>query len=176
MYRDRALHIEVLDRTGEDSSPLHVLLSLDEFKRTYNLNNYDELWLVIDRDTWTARELTDVTSQCHQKLYFIAMSNPCFELWLLLHITSLDDYSESDKKNLIHNRSPHSKKRPLERELTRLLGSYNKSNIDTSKFLPSIASAVARAKQLDVVPVVQWPAPLSTRVYLLIESLEKRKK
>ncbi len=173
-YRNPRVHVEVLEHDSTASSPLHILLYLDHFRKKYHLalNKDDELWLVIDRDNWKLKELSFVASACQQKCYLLALSNPCFEFWLLLHIKSLDDYSSSEKDYIAKNRHVSSKRTFLERELVKLLGSYNKLNPDTSKFLPFIDVAVSRARALDTKPTDRWPNSLGTRVYPLVESIK----
>ncbi len=172
--RNLKVHIEVLKRKKTASSPTHILLALDDFRRKYHLalNKDDELWLVIDRDKWTLKELKSVASACQQKCYLLAVSNPCFELWLLLHIKSLDEYSILEKNDIAKNKRVSPNKRFLEKELADLLGSYDKFNPDTSKFLPFVDVAVSRARALDTKPTHRWPNSLGTRVYRLVESIK----
>ena len=62
----------------------------------------------------------------------------------------------------------------LEEELISLVGSYNKSNFDTSQFLPHVEIAIERARSLDKYPEHRWPNSLGTRVYLLAENIVNR--
>ena len=173
-YRNSRVHVEVLERDNTASSPTYILSLLDDFKKRYHLalNKDDELWLVIDRDKWTLKELSCAASLCHQKCYLLALSTPCFEFWLLLHIKSYDDYSTDEQNSIAKNRHIGSKRTFLEGELVKLLGSYNKANPDTSKFLPFVDDAVSRAKVLDTNPTARWTNKVGTRVYLLAESIK----
>jgi len=85
-YARSSLHVEVLERFVSASSPSHVLACLNKFKTKYRLRRDDELWMVIDIDRWTEQNLSDVAGKCRDKGFLIAVSNPCFELWLLLHL------------------------------------------------------------------------------------------
>ena len=60
----------------------------------------DELCLVIDRDkqSWTEATISEVAQFCHAKQYILALSNPCFELWLLIHHYDVMLLSEDEKK------------------------------------------------------------------------------
>src|SRR4030042_599106 len=173
-YRNQGVHIEILERDTKASSPKHILSCIDGFKKKYGLqlNKDDELWMVIDKDKWTLGELSLVASECKKKCYLLAVSNPCFEFWLLLHVKSLDDYSNSEKAAIAKNTHVSSKKTFLEKELTKVLGSYNKGNPDTSKFLPVVDVAISRAKVLDTKPTDRWPNGLGTRVYRLAISIK----
>jgi len=172
-YRNSKVHVEILKRNSTASSPVNALAFLDDFKKKYHLdlNKEDELWLIIDRDKWTPAELSAVASACQQKCYFLAVSNPCFELWLLLHIKSINDYTNDELASIAKNKHISHNRTFLEGELMKTLGSYNKSNPDTSKFLPYINTAISRARDLDIRPTDRWPNNIGTRVYLLAESI-----
>lgn len=168
----RRVHVEVLARSTQASSPKHIMRMLDQFKREYLLKPADELWMVIDRDRWQEQELSDIAAQCKQKQYQLAVSNPCFELWLLLHIKSLSDYTPQVLQELAENRHVSANRTRLDQELLDLLGSYNKQNPDMTRFLPFVETAIKRARELDVCPEHRWPNNLGTRVYLLAESIK----
>lgn len=174
-YRNSKVHVEVLERKSTASAPEHVITELDKFRREYSLNEHDELWLVIDLDGWGSGKLSEVSTQCEQKNYGFAVSNPCFEVWLLLHVATLDSYTEQELIELIENRkSNKNSKTRLEKELTKLCGAYNKENLDTSPFLEHVAVAIERARAIDIHPTHRWPNQLGTRVYLLAESILKK--
>jgi hypothetical protein len=171
------IHVEVIDRLDAGSDPETVLAALDEFHSQYSLRSrYDELWMVIDVDRWGERKLSEVGSLCFQKNYKFAVSNPCFELWLLLHLKSLEEYPERTLQEFRKNRRPNSKhpRTRLERELVALLGSYNKGNPDTTTLLFNVKLAIERARNLDKNPEHRWPINLGTRVYLIVEKIINR--
>lgn len=177
-YTAPNIHIEVLDRIDAGSDPKTVLKALDDFQRQYSLRlDYDELWLVIDVDRWHKKHLSEVGSLCSQKNYGYAVSNPCFELWILLHLKTLDDYPANILQEFRENKRPSSKhpKTRLELELIKLLGSYSKGNLDTSRFLGNVKVAIERAKALDINQKHRWPNDLGTRIYLIAEKIVNRK-
>ena len=174
-FRNPRVKVEVVGRADTASSPTHVLSSLDRFRQEYGLllDDDDELWLVVDRDRWTPAELSSVASLCSQKCYLLALSNPSFEFWLLLHIKSYDDYTPAEKERIAENARTGSTRRTyLEGELLRLLGSYNKDNPDTSKFLPFVDIAISRASALDTNAGQRWPSDTGTHVYRLARSIK----
>lgn len=175
IYYKPNVHIEVLDRLNTNSDPKTVIESLDNFRKYYSLRkNFDELWLVIDVDRWGGKKLSDVGTQCFQKNYGYAVSNPCFELWLLLHLKSLEEYPEEKLHEFLENkRKAKYKRTPLELELVNILGAYNKGNLDTSKILSKVNDAIEQARKLDRNPEHRWPAKLGTRVYLIAEKIIK---
>jgi hypothetical protein len=172
------IHVEVLNRLDAGSDPQTVLLALDEFCSRYRFRSgYDELWLVIDVDRWRKKQLSDVGSLCAQKKYGYAVSNPCFELWLLLHLKSLDEYPEKVLQEFRENKRPNSNhpRTRLDIELVSLLGSYNKGDPDTSKLLDNVGVAIERARALDKNQEHRWPNNLGTRVYLIAEKIVSKK-
>ena len=170
-YHNSRVHVEVLSRDTTASSPEHVIRMLDQFKREFRLNKYDELWMVIDVDSWGDEKLSSIATQCNQKKYYLAVSNPSFELWLLLHLTSLDNYAQPQLDEFFANRKMNQRTR-LEQEIVNLIGSFNKANPDTSKFLPYVGLAIDRARSLDTNPEqYRWPNGLGSRVYLLAKSI-----
>lgn len=170
-YRNPKVHVEVLSHST-DSSPAHIIRILDEFRRTYSLRPIDELWLVIDKDRWPDAILSNILTQCIQKQYILTVSNPCFEVWLLLHRASFDDYTVDELKELAENKRPKLTGRTrLEKELLKLCGSYTKENLDTSHYIPYVEDAVERAQAADINPEHGWPNQIGTRVYRLVQSI-----
>ena len=57
--------------------------------KEYDIGEGDEFWLVCDCDHWIKgghiKNLVSVLQRCGQKDINVALSNPCFDLWLLLH-------------------------------------------------------------------------------------------
>jgi hypothetical protein len=172
-YYNPRIHVNVLEPEGTASSPEHVLQRLRQFRKQYHLNRYDELWLVVDRDRWPEAMLATVSARCQQANYFMAVSNPCFELWLLLHLQSLNQYPDEFLHAFLVNLREGNRTR-LESELVSLLGAYNKSHPDTSQFLPYVETAIQRARALDRHPEHRWPNDLGTRAYLLAERIMNR--
>ncbi len=101
------VHVEVIKKLDDNSSPDIVLGQLNEFAEEYNLDEKDELWMVIDRDyqSWTEKTIKLIAQKCHQnKGYFLALSNPAFELWLLLHFIDCSTLCDTEKKLLFDNK------------------------------------------------------------------------
>lgn len=167
------IHVEVLEREDRASAPEHMIAQLDAFKKKYRLRAIDELWLVIDVDRWGDAKLSHIGTQCEQKKYALAVSNPCFELWLLLHHKSVADYTEEEQEELLENRSVGSRTR-LEAELVEIVGQYNKSNLDSDDYLPHVERAIRNARAADKNPEHRWPNGLGSRVYRLVEKVMDR--
>ena len=149
------IHPVVVERAeSSESSPEHVLSTLDGFAQEYLLQEGDQLWLVIDRDSrsWKPRMFAQVARECHRKNYRLAASNPCFELWLLLHFEDIGGQSSSRKRDLFHNKS-----RLLKHEVASKMRP-NVAHID--HFFDLTATAIERAQKLDERPRERWPTAL----------------
>lgn len=73
-------------KSGHKSAPPQVLKRMAGVLRTENLMASDEAWLVIDRDRWTERQIEALHRWTESRPgRFLALSNPKFEYWLLLH-------------------------------------------------------------------------------------------
>lgn len=149
------------------------------YKKTYRIDERDELWLIIDRDKQnnTPKNISNIAQNCLQKGYFLGLSNPAFEIWLLLHLTDLAIYTNVALEALLQNKrvsASNSSKTALKKELSDILGGFNETSYEVEKFLPSIQLAVQRAKLLDTNLADRWiDDRLGTRVYRLIENIFK---
>lgn len=179
-YTNPRVHVHILSRCEDEknnSSPEHVLKQLNDYKGQYELESDDELWLVIDRDRWTEAMLSHVTKECAQDGYLhVALSNPCFELWLLLHWVDATLLTPEEQQLWMDNRRRSKNAEPyLKVRLRQEMGSYHEADYDALMLIKQIETAIERAKLLDQNPTDRWPQTLGTRVYLLAESVMNRK-
>ncbi|WP_254173030.1 RloB family protein [Planktothrix pseudagardhii] len=160
MFHDSRIKIEILS-TGEDdkSAPKYVLERLDSFKQKYDLTSDDSLWLMFDIDRWGEKNISEICRQARQKQYRLAISNPCFEVWLYLHFNDLD--------------STFIKCKDYEKKLRTHLGSYQKSNLNLDVYKNHIQEAVQRAKTLHPSPQQDWPPTPGSHVYRVVEIILK---
>ncbi|MCR4734659.1 MAG: RloB family protein [Treponema sp.] len=84
--------IPIKSKNGK-TDPLKLKESaLNDFEPTESIPKYvldkeqgDEIWFVFDTDQW-GEKIVDLRSFCEQKdAWFVAQSNPCFEIWLYYH-------------------------------------------------------------------------------------------
>lgn len=167
------VHVEILQRDDNNSSPESVLSQLQEFKQEYTIEDDDQLWVVVDRDKWTIRMISEVARYCHQDNNMnFCLSNPCFELWLLLHIEDVCGYSNAQMEQLQANRKSSQKGNTwLKQRMRDLMGSYQESNYDAESLLEHVEDAIERAIKLDKNPEDRWPQQVGTRVYKLAKSI-----
>lgn len=170
-YRNSNIIVKVLRRNTTASSPRHIIDSLNEYKKNINLRTNDEMWLVCDVDKWGAR-LSEVISECIKKNYFYAVSNPCSDIWYLFHLKTSKEYSILKQNELFKNKKS-GRRNAIEKEITTLGYSFNKSNLDTSQFLPRVEEAIKEAEKNDVDKSYRWPQHLGTRIYLLVRKIVK---
>jgi hypothetical protein len=93
---------------------------------------YDEVWAVMDQDEHTT--LRGALTLARQKSVKVAISKPCFELWLLLHfIPSLKPLTTSDQ---------------VQAELVRHLSGYSKS-MKMDELVQLAEKAIANAETVE---------------------------
>jgi hypothetical protein len=169
--------IEFLKREENDKSNSaagNVIEQLDDYKKRYAIDLQDELWLVLDRDrqNFKIKNLAEIVQLCKQKNYELAITNPCFEFWLLLHLADFRDYDVEDLLNNVKKSS--TSKRFLETELTKLLGSYSKSSYQVMKLIEKIDFAISQAQQLDLQGNETWHENrIGTRLHILAGNITR---
>ena len=175
-YTNPRVHVHILERHENEqnnSSPEHVLKQLNDYKGQYDLESDDELWLVIDRDRWTDAMLSHVAKECAQDDYLhVALSNPCFELWLLLHLVDATLLTPEEQQQWMENRrKSKNADTKMKLQLSQERGTYHETDNDAQMLIAYVEDAIARAKALDKNPADRWPQTIGTRVYLLAESV-----
>lgn len=175
---DKLIKVEFLVRQTEaerkKSSHKHIIKQLDGYKKTFSICEGDELWLLIDRDKQNnpTENIANIAQSCLQKGYSLALSNPCFELWLLLHVQDIKTYNKEILKQIFENKKVSTGKNFLDRELSTLLNGYNKSKYDVNLLLKNLHQAVEQAKALDANLQERWiETHLGTRIYILVENI-----
>lgn len=129
------IKIELVPKEPGASEPRDIVCNLDEFLHTeydYKGEYDDELWVVWDREKVNARKenILNILPECREKNYNIAMTNPLFEFWLLLHF---DDITKYNTETLFINdwNTPSKKRRYIDKELSNILtNGYNKKNFN----------------------------------------------
>ncbi len=155
--REAAVRLILVGDGGHKSSPSAVLARLRDWARKNGLQKSDEAWLVIDRDVFPEEELDAVCTEAHAYGYHVALSNPCFELWLWLHV---------------ENNRPFVNRHHCQHELKVALPGYAKGDYNAASLIEAgVANAIQRAQALDVTPHAPWPKHQSTRVFRLVQKL-----
>ena len=159
LFKSTRVRVEVLP-AGLDglSAPKQVLERLVNFEDQFDLDGDDERWLVIDVDRQRSQFLDEVAQGARESGYGLAISNPCFELWLLLHFQDAPS-SAADCAAMTERLRPH-------------VGGHNKAHIKLESYTPArMAEAAARARALEGGQDTRWPAPPGTHVFKVVERL-----
>lgn len=139
------------------SAPRHVLRRMERHLRGAPLGEGDEAWIVVDRDNWPESDLNQISDWARSaRNRFLALSNPKFEYWLLLHF--------EDASGVQSNRD-------CDERLRKNLPNYEKSTLVAETFRSSLSTAVERARLRDTPPCGDWPRTPGSTVYRLVERL-----
>lgn len=154
MFRNVRVQLKVLS-TGSDhtSAPEYVLERLDEFKASHEFEPGDEFWFVTDVDRWGSEKLSQVTREAVQKDYGLAISNPCFECWLFLHLNDPPPEWQTCRQ--------------FKQGLNDVLHG------NTAALLERVPDAIRRAKALDTRPTNRWPASIGSHVYKVVTKIRE---
>ncbi|OGR00105.1 MAG: hypothetical protein A2511_06345 [Deltaproteobacteria bacterium RIFOXYD12_FULL_50_9] len=155
IFSSKTITVKTLP-SKKKTSPSQILKRAKKHIAKEGLRKGDEVWLVIDRDTWEEDELNQVYQQCCLNKYSLALSNPKFEYWLLLHF-------EDGKGVTTIN---------CETRLKVSLPLFSKSHVEVTKLKPRINDAIKRAEQRDNPPCIDWPHHTGTTVYRLVKKLQ----
>ncbi len=153
------IHVKLLPARKHDSSPPQVLKRAKEFVKEKGVGKKDEVWLVMDRDQWTDEQLEGVFIGCRASAFNLAVSNPQFEYWLLLHFEDGSGVSGSND---------------CTRRLMRHLPNFEKGHLEIQKVEPGIPDAIHRAEAKDTPPCEDWPKTNGSTVYRLVKSLREQ--
>jgi hypothetical protein len=78
--------IEVIPFTGPHTDAYGIIEdALSKIEKEKDTNPIDETWCVFDADKNTVQQLYKAKKLAHKNSIKIIFSNPCFELWFLLH-------------------------------------------------------------------------------------------
>lgn len=161
-FESTRIQFRVLETQDGKSAPEHVLKRVDEYIKEFEIGEGDAFWIVCDCDHWIEPNhipnLTRVLQECRQKNIQVALSNPCFDLWLLLHFA---DFPSEDALTCDQVAS----------QLRAAAGKYDKTKVYN---LPinddKVSDAVKRALDKHPEPE-EIPTGLQTAVHLIIQTL-----
>ena len=158
-FKITRIQVHVIPTEDGTSTAKYVLGRLLE----YDHERDDELWMLLDTDHCTEgshkKTFIQAIKDAKEKNVNIALSKPCFELWLLLH-----HVDGNTVKNLSN---------ATETLLRSTLGEYNKKNLKEMHYpLESVLHACTQAEELNQeVGGGDIPDSNTSRVYLLWETI-----
>lgn len=161
-FRSTKIQFKVLETDNEKSAPEHVLARLVQYRKEYDIGEGDEFWLVCDCDHWIKRghikNLAQVIQLCRQKGIRVALSNPCFELWLLLHFA---EFPAEAKLTCTE----------IEKRLRKAVGSYDKAKVYNLPIEMDGVKAAAKRSADNQKTTSEIPDRPQTAVHLIIQHL-----
>lgn len=136
--KNARVDIELIDEGGYDPLTLvkHAKMRKAKARRTAQRQNdlnisYNAVWCVFDVDDH--HHISDAKQEARDAGIELAISNPCFELWLLLH----------------HQEPPGAQSRLKIRQLLKKHVSDYEKHVDYERYRTGYDAAVKRAEQLD---------------------------
>jgi len=136
------------------SSPEWVLKRALNYIEEFGLNEDDSLWFVLDIDRWQKSHLQEIIKLCKgKKNWNIALSNPCFEVWLYLH--KKNDFSTYD----------------ITISLKQAVSDLEKGGYNPLSFISDIKIAMNNAKAIDKKSRTHYPEKFVSKVYNLFQEL-----
>ena len=156
---ENRIQFDLLFEKGK-SDPGHVLRRMEERLDKTALRPGDEAWLVVDRDRWTDEQLRPLADwACASSPTIrrrLVVSNPNFELWLLLHFQSV---------------SPDISAHEIAGRLGAFIPGYDKSVPSDLVTQERVAAAIARAVALNPPTSPEWPRAVGTTIHEAIADL-----
>jgi hypothetical protein len=160
-YRNPRIHIKI---AGEHGVPLtlvanakaHKSSAEDDARRERDQNlAFDSVWCVFDVDDHP--NIPDARQMARDNGIEVAISNPCFELWLLLHLRESPGMND---------------RAAIQRMLVRHMPDYDKG-VDFARISEGYRDAVRRAEQLDKLAQGDPERNPTTGVYRLTRIIEE---
>ncbi len=165
-FDSKAIRIHIVeDRLGND--PISLVKAAINYKREKKFDKKDETWIVVDTDfshdtrQKRERQLAEAGKQCETLHFGYAVSNPCFEYWLLLHFEEKPAISGTERGQDKCIRLLKKKHYP----------NYDKSSYDPGKFTDKVETAITNAKKLDQPKDKSCLQNHGSTVYLLMEKI-----
>ncbi len=155
--------IRVIDRDSTHSSPDSVIGYVIDYQKSIRKTESDiaahyVYWLVIDTDRWGAN-LAKTVDDAYQRHFDVAISNPCFEIWLLLHYLDADTVRE--KESVLCTKSA----------INQAIHTNRISGSNETDYFTKTVTAIENSLILDVNPKHRLLSHLGTRIYKLASLL-----
>lgn len=110
------IDIHVMERDPKDvmrANIITMISDVDELKKQnrcgepfdgVNFDDGDKLWIIFDRDSIPENQIDEaIKYSAENKNHFLGFTNPCFELWLLLHILDISTQVPEEKVKIKSN-------------------------------------------------------------------------
>lgn len=157
--QNQRIKIRIVPREQNRSAPNFFSERISKFidSGEWSPKEDDLLWFVLDVDRWSRKVIEELRDHCEQnENWFIGISNPCFEVWLLYHF--LDKLPDNNEKC-----------RNLKQQLDRVSG----GGFEINKMARLINVAATNAENSDTNPTQFYPDRMQTKLYLLAQQMLK---
>jgi hypothetical protein len=156
----RRVSLVIVPPNENASAPKHLLASLRERTQPPNFTpGLDRAWIVSDTDRWPHPALLHMITEVSHDQHEVAISAPCFEVWLLLHFEGADLSAAQSSGR-------------AKEALSAKMASQGQSPKDFSWVTREhLRAAVDSAANLDTDTDAPIPSHPCTRVYRLMEAL-----
>lgn len=148
-------------------------VSYRKYLGKYN-NELDEFAILIDRDLHTHSEVNmeEIVMYCKEKGYNCYIANPCFEFWLLLHLSDVKTEYSKDLDKIRENATVSNTHTFVSREVSSK-AHHAKSKIHFEKnYLPHVDTAIARAKEFSS-EETELIHDIGCNVWKMLENMKK---
>lgn len=131
-------------------------------------NKIDKAFLVVDRDAQSFKEnqYDCIKEICAKKNVEFIISNPSFQLWLLLHF-----FSDIESLNLEKETRTKKQIKKIEDEIKKYVKNYKHGTINVGSFSKHVNTALDNAKQFDALTVDDLKDKIGTRFSVLVKYL-----
>ena len=133
---------------GKGKAPVQIVQAAADL-RDRRPGKFSQVWCVVDVDQF---DLTDAVTEAGRREINLAVSNPCFELWLLLHHTECRAHCDG-YADVVARLKKHVK-------------AYDKARLNFADYADGVTRAVKRAKDLG-----DHTTNPSTGVWRLVETI-----
>lgn len=141
----------LLEKFGKSLNIKNILNLLpqviESFCITYD-KNYDKICCIFDRDkkSFNSRQYDTVLKICQTNGFYLCISNPCFEFWLLMHF---EEVMGIDREKLLENKKANGKNyahKQLRTVAKKYDLAFDKSDYDAVFFIKRLDIALANTK------------------------------
>ena len=145
------IEIILLENEKEEYGQSHPLRKIENFNKSLKNDKFtyskeiDKVCFIVDRDKKNFKDYQydEFIQKCNKYGYFPYISNPTFEIFLLMHSDKIFEFEETD---LLENRKVNRNKRFLEMQLSNIFY-CNKRNINFDNFRSRIKTAIKHEKE-----------------------------
>lgn len=156
IIEDKVQDEELLHKFETKSAPKWVLDRAVKYIEQEGLIDEDELWFVMDIDRWETSQLIEIINYCkNYPNWNIALSNPCFEVWLYLHKNESLDRLESTSC----------------KDLKKHVAGLDQGGYQALNYITLLKEASNNASKIDADSKSDLPEENQTKIYRLIDSI-----